>query len=263
MTEPTLPLAPDGANRWKTRADARYWNAFGPWGGWTAGALLKAVQAEPAHRGSPVALTINLMSGFEQEEVLLTTRLMRATRSMEFWSVELSQAGEENVCAQAMVTLAQRRDTEHFLEIPMPDAPSPETIPPPPHGAMTLAFGQMFETRGVKGYPMFPARDDTQSISWVRNRIDAPLDHVMLAMYADIFAPRIFYKTGRPGPVSTISMNVYFHATEPEIAAVGHDFVLTEAAARRGGGGFFDHQAALWRRDGVLLATTEQLSWFK
>ena len=44
---------------------------------------------------------------------------------------------------------------------------------------------------------------------------------------------------------------------------VGADFVLQQAHGRRGADGVCDLSASLWRRDGVLLATTEQLVWFK
>ncbi len=254
-------LKPAGEGRWAANADPRYWNALGPWGGWTAGVLLQAVQREPNASGAPVAMTLNLMSGFEQSGVEISTRLVRKGRSLEFWLVELSQG--ESVCAQAMVTLAQRRETEHFLEMPMPPAPMPENIAPPaPREGMRLAFGAMFESRPVKGYP--PSGDgDTESVSWTRHVGPRKLDHVLLAMYADLFPPRIFYKGLGFRPVSTVSMNVYFHATQTEIDAVGEDFILAQAAARRGGGGFNDQLGALWRRDGVLLATTEQLIWFK
>lgn len=250
-----------GAHAWRAEADARYWNALGPWGGWTAGVLLQAALQEPEAAGAPVAMTINLMSGFEQRAVDISTRLVRKGRSLEFWLTELSQG--EGACAQAMITLAQRRDTEHFLEMPMPAAPPPEEIaPPPPREGNRLAFGAMFESRPVKGFP--PSGDgDTESISWTRHVGPRALDHVLLAMYADLFPPRIFYKGLGFRPVSTVSMNVYFHATQPEIDAVGEDFILAQAAARRGGGGFNDQHGALWRRDGVLLATTEQLIWFK
>lgn len=261
MSTDLLPLAAAGPNLWRVKADERYWNALGPWGGWTAGALLKAVLVEPEARGAPVAMTINIMAGFEKEDVMIATRRMRQGGSLEFWNVELSQG--EKICAQAMVTLAERRETDRFVEAPLPAAPVPEEVtPPPPREGNRLAFGAMFESRPVKGMQPFTQDGDTQTISWVRDIAKAPLDYVLLAMYADIFAPRIFYKAGFR-PVSTISMNVYFHATPEQVAAVADDYVLTEAVSRGGGGGFFDQQAALWSRHGVLLATTEQLSWFK
>lgn len=257
-------LKPAGANLWRADADPRYWNAVGPWGGWTAGVLLQAVLEEEHAAGAPVAMTLNLMSGFEQAPVELATRIMRKGRSLEFWNVELSQGGA--VCAQAMITLAQRRATEHFLEMPMPPAPMPEEIeappPSPPQQGNRLAFGAMYERRGAKGFP--PTGDgDTESISWTRHVGPVKMDHVQLAMIADLFPPRIFYKGLGFRPTATVSMNVYFHATAEEIDAVGDDYVLAQAAARRGGGGFNDQLGALWRRDGVLLATTEQLIWFK
>ena len=61
----------------------------------------------------------------------------------------------------------------------------------------------------------------------------------------------------------TISLTSYFHADQPELNALGGDFVLGTARADRFSDGFFDQSAQLWTRDGVLLATTYQIVYFK
>ena len=47
------------------------------------------------------------------------------------------------------------------------------------------------------------------------------------------------------------------------LAEVGNDFILVECEGRVGGGGASDERASLWRRDGRLLATSEQLAWYR
>jgi hypothetical protein len=89
------------------------------------------------------------------------------------------------------------------------------------------------------------------------------LDHAVLTMIADMFPPRASLAAGAPPNSSTISNSVYFHATEEEIAEVGDDFVLMHGRGRQGGGGVCDLTAEIWRRDGKLLVTTEQLWWFR
>jgi hypothetical protein len=58
-------------------------------------------------------------------------------------------------------------------------------------------------------------------------------------------------------------MSVYFHATDDEVAAVGDDYFLNEATGTRGEHSTSGQQARLWSRDGALLATTEQLCWYR
>jgi acyl-CoA thioesterase len=255
-----LDLSPDGPRRWSSRVDKRYWNAIGPWGGWTAGLLLKTVLSEADHAGDPVAMTINLMGGLDESPITLETRPVRQGRSMEFWTCELIQNGQP--AAMAMVTLGQRRDTFGAHEAIFPQAPAPETIAPPTRKGGP-AFGAMLEARTVAGTPFQPQNDSSRSLAWARDSQGRPLDAPLVAALADVFPPRTFYRMTEFRPISTVSMNVYFHATPAELALVGGDFVLAEAQARRFESGFYDQHGALWSRDGVLLATTEQLCWFK
>ena len=60
-----------------------------------------------------------------------------------------------------------------------------------------------------------------------------------------------------------MTMAVHFHGTEEEIAAVGDDYVLTEAIGTRGDRSTSGQQARIWSRAGALLVTTEQLCWFR
>jgi acyl-CoA thioesterase len=58
-------------------------------------------------------------------------------------------------------------------------------------------------------------------------------------------------------------MSVYFHATDDEVAAIGDDYILNEATGSRGARSTAGQHARLWSRAGVLLATSEQLSWYR
>jgi hypothetical protein len=47
------------------------------------------------------------------------------------------------------------------------------------------------------------------------------------------------------------------------LAAVGTDYILNQPPGTRGEQSPSALQARLWRRDGVLLATSEQLCWYR
>ena len=149
----------------------------------------------------------------------------------------------------------------------MPTAPAPETIEPPAprpsSGPGSGGFGRMFQMRGVKGIGFQGQDNPTHSIQWVRDAQERALDYPLLGAIADVFPPRILVRNPGPRPVSTVTVNTFFHASPEELAAVGGDFMLAEAVARSGRNGFCDQTASFWSRDGRLLATSEQLCWFK
>ena len=68
---------------------------------------------------------------------------------------------------------------------------------------------------------------------------------------------------GRSPTSATLTLSVYFLGTTDEIIAVGNDYVLTEATDTRGEQSTSGQQARLWSRAGALLATTEQLCWYR
>ncbi len=105
--------------------------------------------------------------------------------------------------------------------------------------------------------------DRTDNLSWIRLEPDRPLDPVGLVALADTPTPRLFFVTGKPEMIATVSMTVYLHASPEDYAAVGTDYMLIEAHAARGGRGFYDQHARIWSRDGRLLATTQQIVWYK
>lgn len=259
-----IPLRALGPGRWEADPDPRYWNMMGPWGGWTAGLLLEAVLAEGEAKGAPVSMTLHFMAGYKEAPVQIETRLLKGGRSLAFWRSEISQDGV--TVAHAVVTLANRPTTDTFRDKAMPKVPPPEQVEPAvraPTG-MGPRFFNMCDTRGIKNYPFLTTEPgDTQSISWVRDVELRPLNYVMVAMLADLYPPRIMLRRAERAPATTVSMTVYFHGTEDEVAEVGTDYILAEAEGRHFHAGTFDHHAALWRQDGVLLATSEQLCWFK
>ena len=161
--------------------------------------------------------------------------------------------------ATAVVALTKRRPSPPHQQLQMPDAPDPDSLrriyAPSPQGLHS-------DLRHVSGDWNYESGDSRDSM-WVRGVAGQPIDHLHLAYFADQYAPRSFFFGGGPGPSATISMSVYFHATDDEIAAVGDDYILNEATGTRGEHSTSGQQANLWSRDGTLLVTTEQLCWYR
>ncbi|MDT9694164.1 thioesterase family protein, partial [Streptomyces sp. P9(2023)] len=74
---------------------------------------------------------------------------------------------------------------------------------------------------------------------------------------------RSMYALGRTINTTTLTLTVYLHATEEELAAIGDDFILIECDGRVGSRGASDERSSYWSRSGKLLATSEQLAWYR
>jgi acyl-CoA thioesterase len=126
---------------------------------------------------------------------------------------------------------------------------------------VTLYDSTALEWRTVEGFPA-TAGASSRSLAWVRSP-RAPLDKALLAMITDNSPSRAAYALGPSVMSTTLTLSVYLHATVAEIAEVGNDFLLVEYEGRVGGGGACDERSNYWSRGGKLLATGEQLAWYR
>lgn len=248
-----------GDEGWTAFADPRYESTNAMFGGWTAAIALRATLSSAADGAHPSAITLNFVDRVEPGmEVHARARCVGRTRSVEHWLTELTST-DDRTLALATVVLSNRRDTDGHTQFSMPDAPDPDSLgefhPPGPQGERSMM-------RPVTGSPPY-GRGDTTSTHWVREMTGRPVDHLQLAFLADQFAPRPFFWSEGPRLAATLCMSVYFHATTDEIAAVGDDYIFSEATGSRGESSTSGQHARLWSRSGVLLATTEQLHWYR
>jgi acyl-CoA thioesterase len=253
-----LALDTDEDGRWRAHADADHESISAMFGGWTAAVLLRAVMASTEGDAQPSALTVNFLRPVAVGgEVVIAPERLGGGRSLEHWRADLRAVDGGELLATALVVLTNRRDTDDHTQLEMPDAPAPEgleqTHAPGPQGQQT-------EIRQVSGEW---GSGDTRGRLWARDSNGRPLDHLQLAYLADQYAPRSFFWGDGMRPSATITLSVYFHATADELAAVGTDYVLNDATGTRGVQSTSGQSARLWSRDGVLLATTEQLCWYR
>ena len=203
-------------------------------------------------------MTVNYIGAITPgQDVAVTVEHLGGGRSIDHWRADVRMADGDHALASAMVVLAKRRDTDHHAQFTMPDAPDPETLE---EFHAPGAQGQQTMIRMISGDF---ATGDTTGALWVRDDAGRTLDHLQLAYLADQYAPRSFFWGSGPRPSATLTMSVYFHATDDEIADVGDDYILNEATGTRGERSTSGQQARLWSRRGDLLATTEQLCWYR
>jgi len=248
------------SGRWRGLADPRYEAANGMFGGWTAALMLNAVLRDPTAEGSPSAITTNFLDRVPSANTLaLTTRCLAAGRSLSHWRCDVLPEGKDKIVATATIVLTNRRESDRFTEAAMPVVAAPETLAhsePPPR------FGERFDMRIAVG-ETFHNRSTTRSIAWERETSARPIDALQVAMLSDLGLPRVFYVSAGPRPSATITLSTYFHATTAELAACGDDYILADMIGTRIEYSTSGSRTNLWSRAGALLATSEQLCWFR
>jgi hypothetical protein len=256
----SLALAPVGEGVWRARADPAREANTGMFGGWTAALLAKAVLADPRASGSLSAITVNYINRVPPGSALtLSNALLGGSKSLTHWRCELFVDGAEGVAAVAHVVLANRRDSDRFTEETMPDAPAPDALPVfHPPGAFGATVNMHFVFGGDPHH-----QPTTRSIAWQRETTGMVLNEIALVYLSDVGWPRAFALSPAPRPSATIAMSVYIHATQAEIAACGEDYILCDMVGTRIEQATVGSRANLWSRKGALLASTEQLCWFR
>src|SRR5262245_50924222 len=96
-----------GPERLRGHTSPLYANLSGPFGGWTAAMLMRAVMEDERRQGAPVALTVNYCAAIGEGEVEISCRERRTGKSTQHWSLELTQG--ERVAATASVVCGARR----------------------------------------------------------------------------------------------------------------------------------------------------------
>jgi acyl-CoA thioesterase len=254
-------LEPAGANRWRAHADPDHESINGMFGGWTSAVLLAGMTASAPSGMRPSALTVNFLSVVAPgSDPVLHVEHLGGSRSIDHWRADLRSGDGEVLLATATAVLTARRPTEAHDQWTRPDAAAPETLDEfHPPGTQ----GQQTDLRLLSGRPESYGKGDTRTSAWVRLVSGRPLDHLQLAYLADQFAPRSFYWGVGLRPSATLTMSVYFHATDEELAEVGSSYILNEATGTRGTHATSGQQARVWSPTGPLLATTEQLAWYR
>src|ERR1700754_274145 len=110
-----------GDSAWQGQCGEDYWAFVGQFGGATAASILRALIQHPERAGDPLALTVNFCAPVAQGEFDLDLRLVKANRSSQHWSVEMTQ-GKAGVVMLASAVFAERRPSWSHQPAPFPQA---------------------------------------------------------------------------------------------------------------------------------------------
>ncbi len=256
-----------GDSQWRGHASEDYWAFIGPFGGFTAATMLRAIVEHPQREGDPLSLTVNYCAPIAAGPFDLDVRLIKANRSTQHWSVELTQQGSETA-AFATAVFAVRRPSWSHQAATRPDAPPFDRARRFPKSSFNLAWIRQYDFRFIEGRPSFDGLPPGEWASpfsklWIGDSVPRRLDALSLASMSDAFFARIFHVRGELVPFGTVSLTTYFHVDAEDLIAEDACQVLAVADGNIFHKSYADQTAALWSPKGTLLATTQQIAYFK
>jgi acyl-CoA thioesterase len=241
------PLTP---TRWRATVADRWWVTRGPFGGYVAAFLTRAMMAavgDPARR--PRSLTVYFVHPPKAGPIDVCVAIERTGGSATTATMRIEQDGRP--VALATGSCATWRDGEpEWAEAVMPDAPAPEACRRLDHDSQP-PFQRRFEIRWVDGVPVGQARN----LAWVRPDPPRPLDHLALTALSDGWLPAAFSKLGRFVAAPTVDLTIHFRAP-----VASGEWVLADYRSRFSAGGTWEEDGELWAADGTLLAQSRQLA---
>jgi acyl-CoA thioesterase len=241
------PLTP---TRWRGTISDRWWVVRGPFGGYVAAFLTRALMAavdDPARR--PRSLTVHFVEAPAAGPFELSAAVERAGRSATTVSLRLEQDGRP--VALALGSCATWRDGEPEWAERAPEAPPPEDCERLRRADPMPGFLDRFDVR-----PVGPIMGDAaRNLAWLRLDPPRPLDHLALTALSDGWMPAAFSKLGRPFGAPTADLTIHFRAPVPAV-----DWVLADYRSRFSAGGTWEEDGELWAPDGTLLAHSRQLA---
>ena len=245
-----------------------YWNMVGPFGGVTAATLLQAILLHPDRLGDPLSLTVNYAGALAEGAFTVQAVPVRTNRSTQHWTLSILQPDAEGapvVTTTATAVTAVRRETWSVGDTPMPPVPGPLEQPAiaPGFGSEWLGRYEMRPVTGSVPSAWDGSGDHSLTQLWMRDAPPRPLDFCALAALADLFFPRIWLRRARRVPAGTVSLTVYFHASQAQLQATGAGYLLGQARGQEFRNGFFDQAVQLWNEAGTMLATSHQIVYYK
>ncbi len=255
-------LIPCGDGQYTIEASDVYRNPTGAaFGGWVAAIMARAVEDHPDRTSPIVSLQATYIAGVGPGEVSVESKLLKSGASTQFWRVELFQAG--NLVIVGDIVTSNRRPVELNYQIDMPEIPAPADNPQlKPMEGQAPQWIRTYDQRIAKGVP-FQVNETPETIVWIKEEDSRPLDRISIISICDVPMPRTFFLSEEFRPGSTVAMSTYIYASEDDITAAGSDYLVMRVTGAVVRNSKSDSRVELWSGNGTLLATSNQIGFFR
>ncbi|MGY3494310.1 acyl-CoA thioesterase [Bradyrhizobium sp. USDA 4502] len=252
---------------WLGHTSMKYWGFIGPYGGITAATMLRAIMDHPNRRGEPLSMTVNMCDRIAEGPFRIDARAVRTTRSTQHWIVELFQSEGEPLATATAVCVVRQEGWSHTVA-KMAAAPAPELLrpylsqsePPPPNWVKQYDLRFAGPDPELRDEP-HAAPKSAMSVLWMRDLEPRPIDYTSIMSMSDAFFARLFHMLGVLVPFGTVTMTTNFHMPLAELE--GTSWILGIADANSFRSGYGDQTAQLWSRDGRLVASGTQATYYR
>lgn len=262
MFDRETALVPRGDGSFYIESSDIYRNPTGAaFGGWVAAIMTRAVQDHEDCQSPIVSVQTTFIAGVGPGEVEVVVRLLKSGGSTQFWRVELLQAA--NIVAASDIVSSNRQPTAMNYQIPLPaTTPASEAPNLRPAEGNAPSWIKTYDQRIFKGVP-FSVNDSPESLIWIKETDGRPLDRLSIVSICDSPMPRTFFLSDELHMGSTVSMSTYIYASAEDIAAAGSDYLLLRVNGASSRNSATDQRVELWSQAGTLLATSNQIGFFR
>ncbi|GAA0483491.1 thioesterase family protein [Parasphingorhabdus litoris] len=229
-------------------------------GGWVAAVAARAVEEHPDCAAPIVSLQMSYLSAVAPGEVDIRITLLKSGASTQFWRAELLQRGA--ITNTADIVTSNRKPTDIDFQLTRPDANAMENGIKIDNIPMTPNWVATYEQYMVQGKP-FSDNGSPDTMTWIKQEDGRPIDRISIVAICDTPMPRTFFLSDIPRMGSTVSMSTYIYASEEDIAAAGADHLLLRVSGATVRNSSTDQRVELWSKTGTLLATSNQIGFFR
>ena len=239
--------------RFASHLDRELWVASsGPWGGYVAALLAKAIQDAFGRELALVSLTVHfvrrLVEGPAEVSVDVESRGSRVGHA----SARIAQGGRPG--AVALATLGHNPQPDHVSDFEMPAAPPPEDVRR--RAESSHPYMQHLDVRPTTIVRPWSGDNEGTLAGWIRLADPRPLDVPLLAALPDGWMPGTWARLTEPSGKVTVDLTTHFRST---LRGDEDGWCFVRVRTRHVERGFADEDCEVWGADGRLLVQSRQL----
>ena len=242
----------DSSASYAVTLDRAMWVAdAGPWGGYLAALLTKAIEATVPEL--PIrSLTTHLLRRLREGEAEVVVSVESRGSRVAHVSARIVQDGRAG--AVGIATLGSNPQPDLVTDFPLPDAPPAEQVRR--RAESTHAYMQHIDVRPTIAIRPWSGENEGTLQGWIRFVDPRPLDAPLLAALPDAWMPGTWARLTVPHGKVTVEMTTHFRG---EVTPNDTGWWFVRVRTRHVEAGFADEDCEVWGGDGRLLAQSRQL----
>lgn len=248
-------------NQYTIVTDQLFWNFTSAFGGWVAAVAISAVKTHDEFRGEIITEQMQFIGPVKGQKISVVVDLQARRRQIDFWRVTVSDC-EGQILVTADIVAGERANSDISYNTLAPKTNATDNYAPLEASMMTPSWLSSFEQYMAEGKPG-SINDQPRSVVLLRTKQQCNLNAPVLAMICDTPMPRTFFASDKLRFASTISLATHIYGSDSQISDAGRDFLIVETDSAAIRNNTANQEVHVFRKDGLLLATSYQTSIFR